>query len=84
MRSQARAPRGAFQLRAIGVRIPTMADGDSDRSRAVIPIQGGQGFQLIPDRGVVGMAMGSGGGFGLKRQRLGGPYWGTSAAAPQA
>ena len=39
----------------------------------MIPIQGGQGFQPIAAGVVVGMAMGSGGGFGVKRQRLGGP-----------
>jgi len=27
------------------VRIPTIADSDSDRSRTLIPIQGGQGFR---------------------------------------
>jgi len=39
----------------------------------VIPIEGGQGFQPIPARVVIGMAMGSGGGFGVKRERFCGP-----------
>jgi hypothetical protein len=39
----------------------------------VNPIEGGQGFQAIPARVEIGMAMGSGGGFGVKRERLRGP-----------
>lgn len=36
---------GATRSIASMVRIPTIADSDSDRSRPLIPIERGQGFQ---------------------------------------
>lgn len=49
-------------------------DSDSDRSRTLIPIQAGHRFQSIPDRVVIDVVMESGDGFGVKHQRLGGPF----------
>jgi hypothetical protein len=37
--------RDAYQRRRCLVRIPTIVDSDSDRSRTLIPIEGGQGFR---------------------------------------
>jgi hypothetical protein len=51
-----------------------MSDSDSDRSRALIPMQGGQGFRLIPSRVVVDVGMESGDSLGVKGQRFGGPF----------
>jgi hypothetical protein len=51
-----------------------MPDSDSERSRTLIPIQGGQGFRSIPSRVVIDVAMGSGDRLGVKRQCLGGPF----------
>ena len=41
------------------------------RWRTVIPIEGGQVFQPIRAGVVIGMAMGSGGGFGIETHALG-------------
>jgi hypothetical protein len=51
-----------------------MSDSDSDRSRTLIPIQGGQGFRLIPSRVVVDVGMESGDSLGVKGHRFGGPF----------
>ena len=50
----------------VGQRFRLKADADSDPSRTGIP--------MIPDRVVVDVVMGSGGGLGVKYQRLGGPF----------
>ena len=56
------------------VRIPMMSDSDSDRRRTLIPIQGGQGFRLIPSRVFVDVGMESGDSLGVKGQRFGSPF----------
>jgi hypothetical protein len=46
-----------------------MSDSDSDRSRTLIPMQGGQGFRVVVDVG-----MESGDSLGVQGQRFGGPF----------
>ena len=51
------------------MRIPMMSDSDSDRRWTLIPIQGGQGFRLIPSTVVVDVGMVSDDSLGVKGQR---------------